>query len=184
MQDVVTSNNIDVVAAGALDALAKEDGDALLSGALSGDVVWLVVLVGARDGQAAGSGLLGLRRVHHHDTVSGLGVDNGRDVKVVCAAKAIPAELGEETGDVGCSIIVGVGVADPTLREVLADLRVARDGETGNGGLALRGSEDNVASGTVLVDELSSSSSCERGERAGRKEESAGELHLEGCVKL
>jgi len=185
-QDEVAGDSVVDAAAGGLDALTKENGEVALVRAQGGDVVWLVVLVGARYGLAARDGGLGGRWVHHHHTVGGLGVDDGGNIEEVGSARSVEAELGEDTSNVGLSIIVGVGVSGPALRELLVDVGVALDGELIQGCGARGWGEDDVTSGTVLVDELGRVVGGDHGcERGGCEENGLGELHFEGdCVKF
>jgi hypothetical protein len=149
-------NDVVDAAAGGLDALAEDDGEVALGGGLGSDVVGLVVLGAAGDGHAAGNGRLGLRGVHHDDPVSGRRVDDGR-------------------------VVIGVGIASPALRELLGDLAVAFNGELVDLSEPLGGSEDDVTSDTVLVDELGAVLRCHQG-RESCEEEGLGELHLEKMV--
>jgi hypothetical protein len=174
-------NDVVDAAAGGLDALAEDDGEVALGGGLGSDVVGLVVLGAAGDGHAAGNGRLGLRGVHHDDPVSGRRVDDGRDVEEVGTAIAVEGELGKDAWDVGLAIVIGVGIASPALRELLGDLAVAFNGELVDLSEPLGGSEDDVTSDTVLVDELGAVLRCHQG-RESCEEEGLGELHLEKMV--
>lgn len=168
-------------AAGRLDALAEEDSEVALSGAQSGDVVRLVVLVAARCGQAARDRSLGLSWVDHHDAVGGLGVDNGGDVEEVGLAKAIKAELGEDAGHVGLSLVVRVSVTGPALWELLDHVLVTMNGDGVDVCRPGRWGKDDVPGGAVLVKEQGSVVSGDQGrcERGGCEEDGAGKLHLE-----
>lgn len=112
--DVSVGHDVANTTASRLDALAQDDGEVTVGGGLSGNVVGLVVLVGAGDGEAAGQGGLGLGGVHHDNAVGSLGVDDGRDIEEVNTSIAVEGELGEDARDVSLAVVVRVGVSSPT----------------------------------------------------------------------
>lgn len=180
-QDVPAGNGLDAAARG-VDALAHDDGEVAVAGGLGGNVVPQVVLVGAGDGHAARGGGLGVGRVHHDEPVGGLGGDDGGDVEEVGGAVAVEGELGEDAGDVLSSVVVGVGVAGPALRELLGGVGVASDGDGLELSVSLGGGEDNVTSGIVLVGEGGTVVGSDEAGQSGN-EEGLGELHLERVMK-
>lgn len=177
-QDVLAGDSLVDAAAGRLDTRAEDDGEVAVRRGQGGDVVRQIVLVGARDGDTARNRSLRSTGVHHDNTVSGLGVDDGRDVEEVGSTVPVEGELGKDTGDVSLAIVVAVGVAGPALRELLGGVGVTGNGDLVDLSKPLGGGEDDVTSSRILVDKLGSVvGSNERSN--GREKEGLGELHFE-----
>ena len=160
-------------AAALVAQVAEEADEGVVGGAEGGDVVGLVVGVGAGEGLAARQRGVAVLGEDHLDAVDVVGVDDGRDVKVVGARVPVPAHLAEHAWDVGGPVVVRVPVADPGVGEIDAGGAVACDGDGIDGRERLLGREDDVAGRTVLVDELDGVGCCQREEGRGGSDEGA-----------
>ena len=109
------------------DALAEHNNEIRVRSGLSLSVVRCVVLLVAAVGDAARDRRLGVRGVDKHDTVGNVWGDDRGDVVVGLAGISVEAELSKDARDVVGAFVVGVDVADPAIRELLSNIRVARD---------------------------------------------------------
>jgi len=92
-------------AAAALVAQSAEQADELaVTRAERGDVVKLVVLVGAREALAPGDGSVAVLGEDLLDAVVVAGVHNGGDVKVSRASEAVEAHFSKHARDVGGTV--------------------------------------------------------------------------------
>jgi len=166
-----------------LRSIADQAGERVPWGAECSDIVGVVVLVAAALGNRTardGSGAGGLaERIQHLDTLGVIRVDNRADVEISGICEAVEAYLAEYAGNILSTIVDGVKVANPALREdlLLSSASLESQGidafEPGVGG------ELDSPSGAVLVDKLdkvlSRSQSCKRG---GCEKNGIQELHL------
>jgi len=84
----------------------EEADQGLIGSRESGDVVGLVVGVGARECLASGQRLVAVLGEDHLDAL-GIGrVDDGRDIKVVRAGETVPTNFSQHARDVVGAIIV------------------------------------------------------------------------------
>lgn len=167
----------------ALVADGAEEADEVGSvGAESGNVIPLVVGVGAGECLAARYRGAAVEREDLLYAVGVIWVDDGRDIKVGGACEAIETDLAEHAWDVFGALGDGVPVANPAGWEGLVGGLRAGDDELGN---ALKTSvlgEDDGALSAVLVDEVDCASRGEGCKRGGC-EDGAEELHLvNDCV--
>jgi len=139
----------------ALVADGAEEADEVASvGAESSDVIPLVVGVAAGEGLAARDWGAAVEREDHLDAVVVIWVDDGRDIEVGGASKAVETDLSEHAWNVGGSIRDGVPVANPAGWEGLVGGLGAGDDELGDALKASVWSEDDGALSAVLVDEV------------------------------
>ena len=139
----------------ALVADGAEEADEVASvGAESSDVIPLVVGVAAGEGLAARDWGAAVEREDHLDAVVVIWVDDGRDIEVGGASKAVETDLSEHAWNVGGSIRDGVPVANPAGWEGLVGGLGAGDDELRDALKASVWSEDDGALSAVLVDEV------------------------------
>lgn len=161
--------------------VADEADEGVVGGGQGSNVVGLVVGVGARESLAARERHVAVLGEDHLDTVDVERVDDGGDVEVVGVGKAVPANLAKHARNVLSTLVVRVPVANPGVWEGdIGRVETLKD-EGVDGWKAFLGSEDDVAGGTVLVDELDSVGGSQRKDsRSG--DESRSELHFEGLL--
>lgn len=181
--EVLAGHSRDGTALALVAEVAKEADELIAVSAERGNVVPLVVGVGAREGLAARHGVAGVHWEDHLHTLVVVGVDNGRDVKVGCAGEAVEANLTEHTGNIWLALRDGVPVASPAGREGLVGSGHAWDDELRNGlETEIRG-EDDGALGVVLVDKVDRASRSEGCKRGGC-EDGAEELHVVDWARI
>ena len=95
-----------------------------------------------------------MEREDHLDAVVVIWVDDGRDIEVGGASKAVETDLSEHAWNVGGAIRDGVPVANPAGWEGLVGGLGAGDDELGDALKASVWSEDDGALSAVLVDEV------------------------------
>lgn len=151
-----------------------EQADQLAS--LSGlglNVIPFVVGIAAWEGLAPRHRCVAVKRKDLLDAIVVIWVNNGADIEVSCASKAIEADLSKHAWDIGSTLTDRVPVADPTSWEGLVGSLETSNGELGNCFETSVLGEDNCALGRVLVDKVHRAS-----KGSGRKEQEAGELHV------